>query len=399
MPDTNTLFDGSNNVHMYCFPGSDALAYAKDNNISYSLRTAVPATSIKLNKTSAILEVGEELVLDATVSPSNSNDGVTWTSGDNDVAECRSGIIYAKKEGIAAIRAKTTSGKTAVCNVTVINKKPVDVAAIALSSRGSSTLTIKWTPTDTADGYIVEKNVGGKWTRAAKISSKATSAYTVNGLKPSTKYSIRVRSYKMVGSTAVYSAYKSGSWTTNPSAVSGLKLKGRSSDALRLSWTKNTSADGYIIERKDGSKWVRVVKITKNSTTEYRIAKLKAGTTYNFRIRTYNMVGSTPLYSGYKTISACTKPSNISGLRLKAAVSNAVRLAWSKNTSADGYIVEMKVGGVWKRAGKITKNSTVEFKKSGLKSKTSYTFRVKAYKMSGKTALYGATKTITVKTK
>ena len=111
------------------------------------------------------------------------------------------------------------------------------------------------------------------------------------------------------------------------------------------------------------------------------------------------MSGKTALYGTAKTISVRTSPSAVSGLKLKASAKNAVRLSWSKNTSADGYIVEMKVGGVWKRAGKLTKNSTVEFKKSGLKSKTSYTFRIKAYKMSGKTALYGAAKTITVKTK
>ena len=111
------------------------------------------------------------------------------------------------------------------------------------------------------------------------------------------------------------------------------------------------------------------------------------------------MSGKTALYGATKTISVRTNPSAVSGLKLKASAKDAVRLSWTKNTSADGYIIEMKVGGVWKRAGKITKNSTVEFRKSGLKSKTSYTFRVQAYKMSGKTALYGATKTITVKTK
>ena len=181
--------------------------------------------------------------------------------------------------------------------------------------------------------------------------------------------------------------------------ISGLNLKGRSGDALRISWTKNAGADGYIIERKDGSQWVRVAKITKNSTTEYRIDKLKAGTAYNFRVKAYKMDGKTALYSAYKTISATTNPSVVSGLKLKAANSNAVRLAWEEDISADGYIIEQKVDGEWTRVGKITKNSTVEFRKSGLNSKTSYLFRVKAYKTVGKTALYSATKTITVKTK
>lgn len=91
--------------------------------------------------------------------------------------------------------------------------------------------------------------------------------------------------------------------------------------------------------------------------------------------------------------------SAVSGLKLKAAAKDAVRLSWNKNTSADGYIIEMKSGSSWTRVGKITSNSTVEFRKSGLKAGTAYTFRVKAYKMSGKTGLYSGYKTITVKTK
>lgn len=393
------VFGKSYNVHIYCYPGSDALKYAKEYGIPYTLRKAVPSTSLKLNKTSVVLEVGERLMLNTTLSPSNSNDGVTWESGDLFLLECYSGVLYAKRTGVVAVRAKTTSGKTAICNVTIIEKKPDDVSGVKLTARGSSALAVKWTPTNTADGYIIEKYANGKWSRVAKITNRLTSSYTVRGLKPSTKYSIRVKSYKMIGSLAAYSKYVTGAWTTNPSDVAGLKLKGRASDALRLSWSKNTSADGYILEQKSGSSWKRISKLTKNTITEYRISGLKAGTAYNFRIRSYNMVGKTPLYSGYKSISARTDPTAVGGLYLKGSAKDAVRLAWNKNTSADGYIIERKSGSDWIRVKKITKNSTSEYRISGLKSKTSYTFRVRTYKMSGKTPLYGAAKTITVRTK
>ncbi len=273
------------------------------------------------------------------------------------------------------------------------------ISGLNLKGRSGDALRISWTKNAGADGYIIERKDGSQWVRVAKITKNSTTEYRIDKLKAGTAYNFRVKAYKMDGKTALYSGYTTISARTNPSTVSGLKLKGRAADALRLAWTKNTSADGYIIERKDGSQWVRVAKITKNSTTEYRIDKLKAGTAYNFRIRAYKMSGKTALYSAYKTISATTNPSVVSGLKLKAANSNAVRLAWEEDISADGYIIEQKVDGEWTRVGKITKNSTVEFRKSGLNSKTSYLFRVKAYKTVGKTALYSATKTITVKTK
>ena len=172
--------------------------------------------------------------------------------------------------------------------------------------------------------------------------------------------------------------------------VTGAKLGGRAADALRINWTKNASADGYIVEMYQGNKWVRVAKITNNSTTTFRKAGLKASSVYKFRVRAYKMSGSTALYGNYSaTVTARTNPSVIKGAKLTGRAADALRINWSKNASADGYIVEMYQGNKWVRVAKITNNSTTTFRKAGLKASSVYKFRVRAYKMSGKTALYG----------
>ena len=172
--------------------------------------------------------------------------------------------------------------------------------------------------------------------------------------------------------------------------VTDAKLGGRAADALRINWTKNASADGYIVEMYQGNKWVRVAKITSNNTTTFRKAGLKAGTAYKFRVRAYKMSGKTALYSNYSaTVAARTNPSVMTGAKLGGRAADALRINWSKNASADGYIVEMYQNGKWTRVAKITSNSTTTFRKAGLKASTVYKFRVRAYKMSGKTALYG----------
>ena len=172
--------------------------------------------------------------------------------------------------------------------------------------------------------------------------------------------------------------------------VTAVKLGGRAADALRINWSKNASADGYIVEMYQGNKWVRVAKITSNNTTTLRKAGLKAGTVYKFRVKAYKMSGSTAIYSDYSAeIAARTNPSVMTGAKLGGRAADALRINWTKNASADGYIVEMYKGGKWVRAAKITKNSTTTFRKAGLKASTVYKFRVRAYKMSGKTALYG----------
>ena len=172
--------------------------------------------------------------------------------------------------------------------------------------------------------------------------------------------------------------------------VTGVKLGGRAADALRINWTKNANADGYIVEMYQGNKWVRVAKITSNNTTTLRKAGLKAGTAYKFRVKAYKMSGKTAVYGAYSaTVAARTNPSVIKGAKLTGRAADALRINWSKNASADGYIVEMYQGNKWVRVAKITSNSTTTFRKAGLKASSVYKFRVRAYKMSGKTALYG----------
>ncbi|HCE26950.1 MAG TPA: hypothetical protein DEQ78_06695, partial [Ruminococcaceae bacterium] len=158
-----------------------------------------------------------------------------------------------------------------------------------------------------ADGYIVEMYKNGKWVRAAKITNKNTTTFRKAGLKASTVYKFRVRAYKMIGSVAAYSDYTATiTARTNPSVMKGVKIGGKAKDALRVNWTKNTSAQGYIVEMYKGGKWVRVAKITNSNTTTFRKAGLAKNTAYKFRVRAYHMSGKTALYGNYGNVSGRT---------------------------------------------------------------------------------------------
>ena len=265
------------------------------------------------------------------------------------------------------------------------------VTGIKLGGRAADALRINWTKNASADGYIIDMYQNGKWVRVGKITNNSTTTFRKAGLSASTVYKFRVRAYKMDGTTALYGAYSAElSARTNPSVMTGAKLGGRAADALRVNWTKNASADGYIVEMYQGNKWVRVAKITDNSTTTFRKTGLDASTVYKFRVRAYKMSGSTALYGNYSaTVTARTNPSIMKGVKIGGKAKDALRVNWTKNASAQGYIVEMYKGGKWVRVAKITNGNTTTFRKAGLAKNTTYKFRVKAYYMSGKTALYG----------
>ena len=85
---------------------------------------------------------------------------------------------------------------------------------------------------------------------------------------------------------------------------------------------------------------------------------------------------------------------------MKSSTKNTLTLQWNKNTSATGYVIEKWDGKKWVQIKNLTSNSTTSLTVNSLKSRTSYKFRLKAYKTLGSTNEYSQyTSTITVKTK
>ena len=183
---------------------------------------------------------------------------------------------------------------------------PTTVGGLKIGGRATDALRLNWNKNSNASGYIIEQYRDGKWTRIAKIQNNSTTTYRVEGLSASASYKFRVQSYSFDGSTPLYSSWQSISGKTLPTMVSGLRIGGRATDALRLNWDKNSNASGYIIEQYKNGKWTRIARIGSNSTTTYRVEKLSKSTTYNFRIQAFNLDGNTALYSSWQYVNGTT---------------------------------------------------------------------------------------------
>lgn len=263
------------------------------------------------------------------------------------------------------------------------------VSGLKIGGRAGDALRLNWNKNTSADGYIVEQYKSGSWTRIARIGSNSTVTYRVEKLSPSTKYNFRVKAFKLNGNAATYSSYKNISGITNPATISGLKIGGHAADALRLNWTKNSKALGYIVEQYKGGKWTRIARIGENSTTTYRVEKLSASTTYKFRVQAFGFDGKTALYGNYAYINGKTSPATVTGIRIGGTAKDALRVNWNKDSKASGYIVQQYKNGTWVRIARIGNNNTTTYRVSGLKSGSTYIFRVQAFGYDGKTAIYG----------
>ena len=289
--------------------------------------------------------------------------------------------------------------KTATITVNTDMTAVNDFAGIGKST---TTINLSWTENAYATGYIIEQYNGKNWVQIADITKGSTTTYKVSGLKVGTAYKFRMKAYSVTKYGETIYGDKTATITVNTltSAISGFTLKSRSSSALRLKWTKNTAVDGYIIEQYINNEWVQIADIDNYATTEYKVTGLKASASYKFRMKSYAITKyGEKAYSAYTSVlTKTTSPSVASSLKVKSRAQTAIRLAWSKNTSATGYLIEQYIDGNWVQVAKIESNATLNHRIDGLKKATTYKFRVRTYNVVNNVTLYSDYKTINAAT-
>lgn len=264
-----------------------------------------------------------------------------------------------------------------------IDTLPAAVGNFRRTGRTNSTVTLSWNKNSSADGYCIELYKNGKWMQTAKIPSNSALSYTASGLTASTTCKFRIRAYRKAAKTTDYSDYVTVAVNTLPADVTNFRCTGRTKNSVTLSWNRNATAGGYIIQQYVSGKWVQKAKLSDNSSVKYTVSGLTPAASYRFRIRAYKTIGVNTVYSGYTSHTTLSSPVNVSGLVCTARTYNSITLGWKRNSTATGYKLEQYKGGKWVQIALIKSNKTTSYKVTGLTAATDYKFRIRAYKSSG----------------
>ena len=282
------------------------------------------------------------------------------------------------------IRAYNATNYSAYSYITV-NTLPSAVSGFKTVSKTSSTSTLSWNKNTSADGYIIERYIVNRWIQTQKVVGSGNVSTTIKSLTAGSTNKLRIRAYKTINKKTEYSSYTYLNVKTKPAQMTGLKAKSKTNNTVTLQWNKNATADSVFIEKYDGSKWVNVKKLSAGFTT-YTVNGLSSGRTYRFRVRAYR-AGE---YSGYTYLNVNTRPYTTTGMKSKSVTKNSIVLQWNKNTSADGYSIEKYDGKKWVQVKRYTSNKSTTYTIKGLKARTTYKFRMRAYKTIGKVNEYSA---------
>ena len=259
---------------------------------------------------------------------------------------------------------------------------------------------LDWNRNDKVTGYIIEQYKGGKWTQIAVTKNNTTLTFTVKGLADATPYSFRIKTYKNADGKTNYSGYTTVKAETPPAAVKNARVTSTTATWITLEWERNANVTGYAIEQYKGGKWTQIAVTKNNTTLKFIVKGLNPDTKYSFRIRAYKTNGTKTTYGGYVSMAGTTRIANVAKFSATALSQTSVKLSWSLNTIASGYVIEQYKGGKWTQINVIRDKNVTTMVVGSLAKGTTYTFRMKSFKTvdgSNKFSEYISAKVTTAK--
>ena len=379
------------NFKIYCYSGTAGEKYAKDNGFTYELLDQPTISNVTGFKIKSIFSTNVTLQWDKNANASGYEieqyKGGKWTQ----IAKINnSSTVSYNVSGLAAdttytfrMRAyKTLSSGTSYSDYVRLAAKTqlTNTDKFVGTAISPTAVKLDWNRNDKVTGYIIEQYKGGKWTQIAVTKNNTTLTFTVKGLADATPYSFRIKTYKNADGKTNYSGYTTVKAETPPAAVKNVRVTSTTATWITLEWERNANVTGYAIEQYKGGKWTQIAVTKNNTTLKFIVKGLNPDTKYSFRIRAYKTNGTKTTYGGYVSMAGTTRIANVAKFNATALSQVAVKLSWSRNTIASGYVIEQYKGGKWTQINVIKDKNVTTMVVAPLAKGTTYSFRMKSFK-------------------
>ncbi len=250
---------------------------AASSTLSYKVNLAKPV--LKASNTYNTITVKWNKVPGATAYQVYNTTTKKWvtkktTNTSVKLSKLATGTKYSIKVR-ALQKVKKTNYYSAYTTVTVTPTLS-KVTGIAQTGATSVSVSLKWNAVKGANGYSIYRlGEDGKWKEIAKTTG-TTNKNIVDF--PETKYTYRIRAYRVVNKKEVYSAYSSNFVATSGSlkGVNKLVKESATDNSITISWN-DVGAAKYIVYNGE-----KIAKITEESMAT--VVGLKPGTSYSFRV-------------------------------------------------------------------------------------------------------------------
>lgn len=179
---------------------------------------------------------------------------------------------------------------------------------------------------------------------------------------------------------------------TVPDAPTELSAIPASQTQINLAWTDNSENEtGFRIEMSlNNSTWSEIVSVGAN-TTSYQNTGLTTGTTYHYRIRSYNSIGNSAYTSSVNSTTSgqsVTIPNPPINPAASAVSSLQINVSWSDNSlNETGFKIERSQNNsTWTEIALVGANVSCYQNTTGLTASTIYFYRIRSYNNAGNSA-------------
>ncbi len=173
--------------------------------------------------------------------------------------------------------------------------KPIDLAA---KTEGEGAVSMTWKDRSSIENnYEIQWKAGtGAWTSLGEAGRNSSATGKVTGFSLNTEYKFRIRAYRIVGTSKVYTRFSNVvTVTTTPLArPTGLAGTVLSDTSVRLDWTDRSNLEfGFLIQgREAGETDFTTYGNTGANARQFTISGLKPGRKHEFRVRAFDFFSS-----------------------------------------------------------------------------------------------------------
>ncbi|MGN0518859.1 MAG: leucine-rich repeat protein [Acutalibacteraceae bacterium] len=154
---------------------------------------------------------------------------------------------------------------------------------------------------------------------------------------------------------------------------------------IKLTWSRTTGADGYMVYRsttKTGG-WSKIGTITGEYNLTYTDRNAVPGTQYYYTVKAYLNIGGKALYSGYNKTGFSGKTS-FSLFKISRIFSNGynrINLYWNRQNGVDGYYIyrSTKPTSGWIRIKECPSGTEDQYTDKDVDYNTQYYYTIRAY--------------------